>query len=65
MSLLGLFDIGKSSILSNQVAMNAISNNIANINTEGYSREEVVLETTPGVQIRGDYLGRGVQIAWR
>lgn len=63
MSLLGLFDIGKSSILSNQVAMNAISNNIANINTEGYSREEVVLETTPGVQIRGDYLGRGVQIA--
>jgi len=63
MSLLGLFDIGKSSILSNQVAMNAISNNIANVNTEGYSRQEVVLETTAGVQIRGDYLGRGVQIA--
>jgi flagellar hook-associated protein 1 FlgK len=63
MSLLGLFDIGKSAILSNQVAMNAISNNIANVNTEGYSRQEVVLETTPGVQVRGDYLGRGVQIA--
>lgn len=63
MSLLGLFDIGKSSIFSNQVAMNAISNNIANVNTEGYSRQEVVLETTAGVQIRGDYLGRGVQIA--
>jgi flagellar hook-associated protein 1 FlgK len=63
MSLLGLFDIGKSAILSNQVAMNAISNNIANVNTEGYSRQEVVLETTAGVQIRGDYLGRGVSIA--
>jgi flagellar hook-associated protein 1 FlgK len=63
MSLLGLFDIGKSSILSNQVAMNAISNNIANVNTEGYSRQEVVLETTAGVQVRGDYLGRGVRVA--
>jgi len=63
MSLLGLFDIGKSSILSNQVAMNAISNNIANVNTKGYSRQEVVLETTAGVQIRGDYLGRGVRVA--
>jgi flagellar hook-associated protein 1 FlgK len=63
MSLLGLFDIGKSAILSNQVAMNAISNNIANVNTEGYSRQEVVLETTAGVQVRGDYLGRGVRIA--
>lgn len=63
MSLLGLFDIGKSSIFTNQVAMNAISNNIANVNTEGYSRQEVVLETTRGVQIRGDYLGRGVQVA--
>lgn len=63
MSLLGLFDIGKSAIFANQTALNAISNNIANVNTPGYSRQDVVLETTAGVQIRGDYLGRGVQIA--
>jgi flagellar hook-associated protein 1 FlgK len=63
MSLLGLFDIGKSAIFANQTALNAISNNIANVNTPGYSRQDVVLETTAGIQIRGDYLGRGVQIA--
>ena len=63
MSLLGLFDIGKSSILVNQSALSAISNNIANANTEGYSRQEVVLETTAGAQAGGNYIGRGVHIA--
>jgi flagellar hook-associated protein 1 FlgK len=63
MSLLGLFDIGKSSILVNQTALSAISNNIANANTDGYSRQEVVLETTAGAQVGGDYVGRGVHIA--
>lgn len=61
MSLLGLFDIGKSTLFTSQTALNVISNNIANVNTEGYSRQEIVLETSSAVQVRGDYIGRGVK----
>ncbi|MBI5741910.1 MAG: flagellar hook-associated protein FlgK [Nitrospirae bacterium] len=63
MSLLGLFDIGKSALFASQTALNVVSNNMANINTPGYSRQEVVLEVANAVQIRGDFVGRGVKIA--
>lgn len=60
MSLFGLFDIGKSTIFSSQTALNVISNNIANVNTPGYSRHEAILEIANPVQIKGNYIGRGV-----
>jgi flagellar hook-associated protein 1 FlgK len=60
MSLNGLFDIAKSAIYTNQQALNTIANNIANANTPGYSRQEVILEVANPVQIRGDFVGRGV-----
>ena len=60
MSLLGLFDIGKSAIFASQQAMNVVSNNIANVNTPGYSRHEAILEVATPVRIKGGYLGRGV-----
>lgn len=60
MSLLGLFDIGKSTIFASQTALNVVSNNIANVNTPGYSRQEAVLEVSNAVQYRGDYIGTGV-----
>ncbi len=60
MSLSGLFDIGKSAIFASQTSLNVISNNIANVNTPGYSRHEAILEIADPVQIKGDYIGRGV-----
>jgi flagellar hook-associated protein 1 FlgK len=63
MSIYGIFDSAKSAIFASQTALNAISNNIANINTPGYSRHEVILEVANPVQIRGDFIGRGVQTA--
>ncbi len=63
MSLFGLFDIGKSAILASQNALNVVSNNIANMNTPGYSRNEVILEVSNPVQISGQFLGRGVTTA--
>jgi flagellar hook-associated protein 1 FlgK len=60
MSLNGLFDIAKSAIYTNQLALNTITNNIANANTPGYSRQEVILEVANPVQVRGDFVGRGV-----
>lgn len=60
MSLSGLFDIGKSAIFASQTALNVISNNIANVNTPGYSRHEAILEIANPVQINGNYIGRGI-----
>ena len=60
MSLSGLFDIGKSAIFASQTALNVVSNNIANVNTPGYSRHEAILEVANPVQINGNFIGRGV-----
>lgn len=60
MSLAGLFDIGRSGIFANQLALRVASNNIANVNTPGYSRQDVIMEIANPVQFQGDYLGRGV-----
>lgn len=60
MSLSGLFDIGKSAIFASQTALNVVSNNIANVNTPGYSRHEAIIEVANPVQVKGNYIGRGV-----
>ncbi len=63
MSLLNLMNIGKSAIFANQAALNVTGHNIANVNTSGYTRQEVVLEiATPSSNSAG-YLGRGVTVA--
>ncbi len=59
-----------SGLLAQQEAMDTVSNNIANANTEGYSRETAVLEPTPSLQIanlsqltgEGAWLGTGVTV---
>ncbi len=63
MSLFGIFDSAKSAIFASQTALNVVSNNVANINTPGYSRHEVILELANPVQVRGDFIGRGVRTA--
>ncbi|NOZ68727.1 MAG: flagellar hook-associated protein FlgK [Deferribacteres bacterium] len=60
MSLLGLFDIGRSGIYANQKALRVSSNNIANVNTPGYSRQDVVMRIANPIEMNGNYLGRGV-----
>ena len=60
MSLLGLFDIGRSGIFANQLALRVASNNIANVNTPGYSRQDVVMQIANPVTVSGHQVGRGV-----
>ena len=60
MSLLGLFDIGRSGIYANQLALRVSSNNIANVNTPGYSRQDVIMQIANPVTISGKHIGRGV-----
>jgi flagellar hook-associated protein 1 FlgK len=44
--LVGTLNIGKSGMFAQQGAINTTSHNIANANTEGYSRQRVELQTT-------------------
>ncbi len=60
MSLLGLFDIGRSGISANQLALRVASNNIANINTPGYSRQDAIMQIASPVKSSGQSIGRGV-----
>ena len=62
MSLFGLFDIAKTSLFASQTALAATSKNIANINTPGYSRQEVILEIANPVTVKGGLLGMGVSV---
>lgn len=61
--LSGIFDIGKLGLLANQRALQVVSQNLANVNTPGYSRQEAVFEQTlPGTAGTGQ-IGTGVQVA--
>ncbi|VAX30372.1 Flagellar hook-associated protein FlgK [hydrothermal vent metagenome] len=62
MAIFGLFDIGKSAIFASRAALDVTANNIANINTPGFSRKEAILEIqTPG-RTRAGFIGRGVTV---
>ena len=63
MSLNSVLEIGKSGLNIYQMATEVTSQNIANVNTPGYSRQQVVLETAPPTTANGFPLGTGVRIA--
>lgn len=54
-----IFNIARSGIQANQQGLATTSHNIANINTKGYSRQEVVLETKRPAE---GTIGSGVQV---
>lgn len=63
MSIFGLFDIGKSALYASQMGLYVTGHNIANVNTPGFNRQEVILETSNPVATQGGFLGRGVRVA--
>jgi flagellar hook-associated protein 1 FlgK len=56
-----LFSIGTSGLLAFQRKLNTISHNIANVNTEGYSRQSVHLATKPPQATGYGFVGSGVE----
>lgn len=50
-TLNGLMNIASNSIYNNQVALNVVSNNIANLNTKNYTRQQVEFAAIPGYRI--------------
>ena len=59
----GLINIGVSGLLAYQRSLDAISHNIANVNTEGYSRQNVNLTARPPQVTGYGFVGKGVDIA--
>lgn len=58
----GILNIGTRALQANQVALQTAGNNIANVNTPGYSRQSVVLQTVQGQYTGGGYIGKGVGV---
>jgi flagellar hook-associated protein 1 len=63
MDLLGLFNIGRTALFTSQTALGVTGNNIANVNTPGYSRQEVILEVSTPNAVKGGFLGTGVSVS--
>lgn len=59
----GLFSIARTALTAHQTALQTISQNIANAETPGYSRQEVVLSANSPVRFTYGSVGTGVHIA--
>lgn len=57
-----ILNIGTRALLANQVGLQTAGNNIANVNTPGYSRQSVVLNNVAGQFTGGGYIGSGVDV---
>ncbi len=63
MGLTSSLHIGRSGLLASQAAIQVAGNNLANIATEGYHRNDISLAAVRSREIqRGIFLGQGVQI---
>jgi len=62
MSLMGSIRMAGNTLRADQIAMQVVGQNIANANTPGYIREEVVLSPAPTQQLGGLLLGMGVEV---
>ncbi len=58
----GLLSLGARAMFANQAALQTVGQNIANANTAGYSRQSVVLTTSPGQYTGAGFFGRGVDV---
>ncbi len=63
MAIFGIFDIGRSAILASRTALDVTANNIANVNTPGFSRKEAVFDIPTPERTRGGFIGRGVTVS--
>ena len=61
-TLSSALNIAVGAMLADQAALDTTSNNIANANTPGYSRQTVNFDETPPVEYGGQLFGTGVEI---
>ena len=56
-----LLSIGSSGVTAYQRALATVSNNIANVNTEGYTRQDVSITASQPTEAGGSYIGTGAR----
>ena len=56
-------NIGARALTTNLAALQVIGNNIANVNTAGYSRQSVQTQSAGYQQLGGLYFGKGVELS--
>ncbi len=61
--ILGLMDIAKRALAANQLGVEVTGNNIANVNTPGYSRQRAIFETSQALPMPYGPLGYGVRVS--
>ena len=61
-TLFGSLEIGRNSLLAQQLGLSVTGNNVANVNTPGYSRQQVELETSPSLITSIGEIGTGVDV---
>src|SRR4051812_40339543 len=54
---------GLSALRATQRALDTTSHNIANVSTDGYSRQRVEFQTRPAEFSTGGWIGTGVQVS--
>ncbi len=59
-TLFGMLELNRRSLLSSQYALQTINHNIANVNTAGYSRQQVNMHTSYPIKTSFGVLGTGV-----
>jgi len=60
---IGLLNTALSGLAAFQRSLETTSNNISNVNTEGYSRQRAELATRPEQFLGGNFVGTGVSVA--
>lgn len=63
MSITGILNIGRTLLTASQTQLSVTSHNIANANSPGYSRQEVILEVSTPLSTGQGFVGRGVTVA--
>ncbi len=58
-NLLSSINVALSALLSHQQANTVYAHNVANVNTEGYHRQEAVVSAGPSVTLTNSYYGTG------
>ncbi len=62
MPLSGAMNSGLTGLFSRQKAIEVTGNNIANVNTPGYSRQLLDLTPAPALKVNGHMIGQGVDV---
>ena len=61
--LISALNSAKTSLDVGQKSIEITGNNIANVNTEGYSAQKAVYETYPAINFGDFFIGQGVKIS--